>query len=62
MPAPTQAPQETPSPVPTATPSLDVQSGGRSLPVPPLVLGGGLAAIIVVAIFIGILVQSQNRQ
>lgn len=56
------SPTETAIP-PTATPVLSQKpgppSGDSSLS--PLVLGGGLAAIIVIAIFIGILVQGKGR-
>ncbi len=57
----TDIPAATPTVVLTATPVIAVQPQGRQLPVDPLVLGSGLAALIVVAIFIGILVQGQGR-
>ena len=59
---PTALPSQEPTIAPTATPILSQKpgpSGDSSLS--PLVLGGGLAAIIVIAIFIGILVQGKGR-
>jgi hypothetical protein len=65
-PAPTNTstaqPSLEPTIAPTATPMLSQKpgpSGDSSLS--PLVLGGGLAAIIVIAIFIGILIQGKGR-
>lgn len=63
-PAPTDtpAPQPLPTlPVPTATPTISSAPAELAPPVDPMVLGGGLAAIILFAILAGILTLSSRR-
>ncbi len=60
-PTATSTPADTPTPIPTGTPMLSAEPDASSAPVSPLVIGTGLAALIVIAIFIGILVKGQKR-
>ena len=46
---------------PSATPSLNGTQTPVSSPISPLVLGGSLAAIIVLAIFVVIVSQNRRR-
>ena len=56
-------PQDTPTPVPTATIQLfDLPETNESPSIPPLVLGGGIAAILVILVFFGYLIYSSRRR
>ena len=57
----TESPVGTHTPTPTVTPVISNSPEGQKSPVSPLVLGSGLAAIIVIAIFIGILIQGKGH-
>jgi hypothetical protein len=57
----TESPVGTQTPTPTVTPVISNSPEGQKSPVSPLVLGSGLAAIIVIAIFIGILIQGKGH-
>jgi hypothetical protein len=67
--APVIIPTSIPSPSPTVKPTsipmptlqIDLNPAPTRTSIPPLALGGGLAAIIVLAIFIGILLQGRTR-
>ncbi len=57
---PTLEPTPLPTDVPTPTPPLSLEPPPSSSSISPLVLGGGLAAVIVVAIFTGILLRGKK--
>jgi hypothetical protein len=57
----TETPAGTTTVTPTITPLLSNAPEDQRSPVSPLVLGSGLAAIIVIAIFIGILIQGKGH-
>lgn len=59
-PSPTAAPLPT-VPPPTITPTLSSAPAELAPPINPLILGGGLAAVILLAIFAGILTVSSRR-
>jgi hypothetical protein len=58
---PSATPPGEPTPARTATPLLSQQPSPGQSSLSPLVLGSGLAAVIVIAIFIGVLIQGRKR-
>ncbi len=58
---PSPSPTTVIGPTPTLTPPISQQPTPAQSGLSPLVLGAGLAALIVIAIFIGILVQGKGR-
>jgi hypothetical protein len=57
---PTLEPTPSPTDVPSPTPPLSMEPTPSESPISPLALGGGLAAVIVIAIFTGILLRGKK--